>query len=202
MFSRPESDKALIKRLLPETNHDRADRAQAWADWHSLGERLLAGFIRAHNNTAETDDDLLQDTLLTAYVGVERGQYQPREGVPFTAYLKGIARNKIREARRHMRPLISLDDLVLKREGELHRQPEEAAARHEQEASLREGIDHLPEARRQVMLRILKGESTETIAQQMALSEALVRQHKCRSLRLLRQQCGLKMGGPVYSTAV
>lgn len=201
MFSRPESDEALIKRLLPETNHDHADRAQAWADWHSLGERLLSGFIRAHNNTAEPDDDLLQDTLLTAYLGVERGQYQPREGVPFTAYVKGIARNKIREARRRMHPLISLDDLVLKHEGELHRQPEESLAQHEQEARLRAGLQHLSAARRQVMLRILNGETTETIAQQMALSEALVRQHKCRALRMLRQHCGTEIGSAIYSTA-
>jgi RNA polymerase sigma factor (sigma-70 family) len=201
MFSRPESDEALIKRLLPSTNQDRADRAQAWAEWHSLGETLLAGFIRVHNNTAESDDDLLQETLLTAYLGVERGQYQPREGVPFTAYVKGIARNKIREARRRSRPQLSLDEIYLKRDGELPRQPEEALERHEQQAQVQVGLQQLSGARRQVMLRFLNGESTEAIAQQMALSEALVRQHKCRGLRALKQQCNYERGGPAYSTA-
>lgn len=201
MFSRPESDEALMKRLLPGTNHNQADRAQAWAEWHSLGEALLAGFIRVHNNTTEPDDDLLQETLLTAFLGVERGQYQPREGVPFTAYVKGIARNKIREARRRSRPQVSLDEIYPKRDGELPRQPEEALERHEQHADVRAGLQQLSGARRQVMLRFLNGESTEAIAQQLALSEALVRQHKCRGLRKLKQQCSYEPGAAYSTTA-
>jgi RNA polymerase sigma factor (sigma-70 family) len=202
MFSRPESDEALIKRLLPSSNDDHADRAQAWAEWHSLAETLLSGFIRVNNTTAEPDDDLLQETLLTAYLGVERGQYQPREGVPFTAYVKGIARNKIREARRRSRPLISLDEIYPKCDGELPRQPEEALEWHEQKAQVRAGLEQLTGARRQVLLHFLNGESTQMIAQQMALSEALVRQHKSRGLRALKQQCSYEFGAPVYSTAV
>jgi RNA polymerase sigma factor (sigma-70 family) len=194
MFSRPESDETLIQRLLPSTNQDPYDRALAWAEWHSQGEARLAGYIRVHNNTTETDEDLMQETLLTAYLGVERGQYQPREGVPFTAYVKGIARNKIREARRRSRPQLSLEEIYLKPDSEVQRQPEESLAGREQQAQVREGLKQLSEARRQVMVRFLNGESTEMIAQQMALSEALVRQHKCRGLRVLKQQCSYGSG--------
>jgi RNA polymerase sigma factor (sigma-70 family) len=189
MFSRPESDEALIKRLLPSTNQNQDERALAWDEWHSLGEARLAGYIHIHNNTAETDEDLMQETLLTAYLGVERGQYQPREGVPFSAYVKGIARNKIREARRRSRPQLSLDEIYLKQESELERQPERVLEWHEQQAQVRYGLKQLSGARRQVMVRFLNGESTEAIAEQMSLSEALVRQHKCRGLRTLKQQC-------------
>lgn len=189
MFSRPESDEALIKRLLPSTNQDPYERARAWDEWHSLGEARLAGYIHIHNNTIETDEDLMQETLLTAYLGVERGQYQPREGVPFSAYVKGIARNKIREARRRTRPQVSLDDVQPKVEADLQRQPEQELEWLEQQNQVRDGLKQLSTARRQVLMRFLKGESTEAIAEQMSLSEALVRQHKCRGLRTLKQQC-------------
>jgi RNA polymerase sigma factor (sigma-70 family) len=202
MFSRPESDEALINRLLPSTNFDPFDRALAWAEWHSLGEARLAGYIHIHNNTSETDDDLLQETLLTAFLGVERGQYQPREGVPFTAYVKGIARNKIREARRRSRTLLSLDEIYPQRNGEVQRQPEEVLEQHEQKAQLRERLNHLTATRRQVIVHFLNGESTGAIAQQLALSEALVRQHKCRGLRVLKQQCRYEPGSSAYATAV
>lgn len=190
MNSRPESNEALIRRLMPSTNSDRADRAQAWDEWHSIGENLLLSFVRAHNNTAELDDDIIQETLLTAYLGVERGSYQPREGVPFTAYVKGIARNKIREARRRSRYQVSLEDIPLKREGDLPRQPEEWLERREQNSQVRDGLSQLPGVRRQVIVRYLNGESTDEIAAQMFISEALVRQHKSRGLRSLKQQCG------------
>ena len=189
MFSRPESDEALIRRLLPSTNSDRADRARAWAEWHSTGEALLHGFVRAHNTTTELDDDLIQETLLTAYLGVERGRYEPREGVPFTAYVKGIARNKIREARRRSRYLADLEEVHYKRDGELPRQPEEWLERREQHEQVRDGLKMLPDARRQVMVRFLNGESTDEIASRLAMSEALVRQHKCRALRSMQQVC-------------
>ena len=111
MVTRPESNEALIsnpnldpgaqqdllQRILPGQNTDRQDRARAWAEWQgSYGEHILAGFVRAHNNTGEADDDIIQDALITAYLSVERGSFQPRDGVPFSAYVIGIARNKIR----------------------------------------------------------------------------------------------------------
>src|SRR5512144_2017194 len=101
MMVQPESDGALVRRLLPSSNPDPEDRATAWAEWHRrLGGQAVLSYIRAANNTAEPDEDILQDALMTAYVEVERGRYQQRAGIPFTAYVKGIARNKIREARR------------------------------------------------------------------------------------------------------
>src|SRR6266508_3455908 len=86
----------LLQRILPGLNADRQDRAGAWAEWQSAyGEHVLVRFVRAHNNTVEADDDIIQDTLITAYLSVERGSFQQRAGVPFTAYVIGIARNKI-----------------------------------------------------------------------------------------------------------
>ncbi len=214
MVTRPASDEALtaiaateltvqedlIQRILPGQNADRQDRALAWTEWQVVfGEQALERFVRAHNNTIEADDDIIQDALITAYLSVERGSFQPRDGVPFTAYVVGIARNKIREARRRERHRADLadepEDLERRLIGEIQRQPERTIERREQRDLLRSGISRLPEARRQVLEHYLAGASTGEIADHLAMSEALVRQHKCRGLRFLQkdlQRTGLQ----------
>ncbi len=192
MLPTSSTDEVLINRMLPGQNDDRQDRAQAWTEWQaSTGEAVLARFVRAHNNTRETDDDIIQDALLTAYLGVERGHYQPRDSVPFVSYVIGIARNKIREAWRRERHRADLDEereeLGLPVTGGWQRQPEHAIERREQRSLLQNGLSRLPVARRKVLEYYLSGASTGEIANRMEISEALVRQHKCRGLRTLQQ---------------
>ncbi len=182
----------MLQRILPDLNADRQDRARAWTEWQAgYGEQVLARFVRSHNTTFEADDDIIQDALITAYLSVERGTFQPRDGVPFTAYVVGIARNKIREARRRDRHHAPLEDepedLERRLVGEIQRQPERTIERREQRDLLRSGISRLPEARRQVLEHYLAGASTGEIADHLAMSEALVRQHKCRGLRFLQK---------------
>ncbi len=187
MKSRPESDEALVKRLLPNTNPDRIDRARAWTEWQvSFGEPAVLNFIRAKNNTREPDEDILQDSMLTAFLGVERGRYECRDGVPFTAYVKGIARNKIREARRRERYCTTLEELTYAPGLLVERQTESTVEHREQHRTLFDRLVELPPQRRQVLERILHGESTAEIAAEMAITKDLVRQHKCRGLRTLR----------------
>jgi RNA polymerase sigma factor (sigma-70 family) len=192
MWSRPEYDEALMRRLLPSTNPDRSDRAYAWAEWQrSIGEDALLKFIRLKNNTNEPDEDILQDAMLTAYLEVERGRYERRAEVPFTAYVKGIARNKIREARRRDRHWASLEEIPDQPvRPDLH-QLEAVVEHQEQHERLQDGLLYLPLQRRQVLEGILRGQTTTEIANKLAISEALVRQHKCRGLRTLRQINGM-----------
>jgi RNA polymerase sigma factor (sigma-70 family) len=192
MWSRPESDEALIHRMLPSTNSDRADRARAWTEWqHGIGEAALLKFIRWVNNTGEPDEDILQETMLAAFQEVERGRYERRSGIPFTAYVKGIARNKIRALSRRTRLLerrwANLDEPGWLVEDGANRQLETSIERRELVDRLRLGLLDLPEQRRQVLERFLFGETTAEIAAGLAISEALVRQHKCRGLRALRR---------------
>jgi RNA polymerase sigma factor (sigma-70 family) len=188
MWSRPESDEALVSRMLPGANQNLTDRQEAWSEWGSgWGREAVLKFIRLANNTGEPDEDILQEALLTAYIEVERGRYRRIAGIPFTAYVKGIARNKIREARRRERGLVPLEDA-----GEV---PSDLRVRHlehdvevkEARRALRQGLDTLPTARRQVLEQIIKGASTSEIARRMAISEELVRQHKCRGVRRIKQ---------------
>jgi RNA polymerase sigma-70 factor (ECF subfamily) len=188
MMVQLDSDEALVKRLLPSANPDPADRAHAWAEWHvQLGGPAVLKFIRTTNNTAELDEDILQDALITAYVEVERGRYEQRAGVPFTAYVKGIARNKIREARRRSRRWAPLEEVLYLAEDAAPRALERTLESREAQHALRAGLEQLPAPRRQVLQRYLAGDSLTEIASQMAITEALVRQHKHRGLRRLQQ---------------
>lgn len=187
MWSRPEFDEALVNRLLPMYNPDRMDRIHAWSEWQaSVGEKAVLKFIRFINNTGEPDEDIFQEALLTAYQEVERGRYERRAGVPFTAYVKGIARNKIREARRRERGLVDLEELPPDSDPS-QRQLETSLELQEQHEALWNGLGQLPLQRRLVLEGIIQGKSTTEIASALRISEELVRQHKSRGLRSLRR---------------
>jgi RNA polymerase sigma-70 factor, ECF subfamily len=189
MRSRPESDEALVKRLLPSYTPDRSQRTDAWDEWQArVGKAAVLKFIRLHNHTSEPDEDILQDSLLTAYLEVERGGYERREGIPFTAYVKGIARNKIREARRREQRFTPLEEIEKTCSETAPRQIETAYENREMQRRLWHGLAKLSPQRRQVLERYLFGASTAEIAAEMAITEELVRQHKCRGLRILAQQ--------------
>ena len=189
------SDRTLVERLLPSRNANRQDRAEAWSEWYvQVGQRAVLSFVRAKNDTTEPDMDIVQEAMTIAYVEVERGRYEPRVGIPFAAYVKGIAHNKIREARRRCRRYVLVEDVsehlaARARPGaeSAVARPEMAAVRREESASLRAGLSRLTPCRRQVLEGYLGGHSTTEIAQALGMSEAAVRQHKSRGLRCLRQ---------------
>jgi RNA polymerase sigma factor (sigma-70 family) len=186
--ARPTSDRVLIERLLPSVNTDPRDRISAWGEWYaSGGESSVLAFVRVKNDTSEPDMDILQEAMITAYQEVERGRYEPRAGVSFAAYVKGIAYNKIREARRRTRRFVPLDDTPEYLFQSDTRLVDAVIERQEQQATLRHGLTRLSPCRRQVLERYLKGHSTAEIADALGMSEASVRQHKSRGLRTLRQ---------------
>ena len=188
MNVRPESDETLVKRLLPRANPDARDRLMAWGEWYArVGAGSVLAFIRAKNDTAELDMDIFQEAMLTAFVEVERGRYEPCVGIPLTAYVKGIARNKIREVRRRTRRLLPLEDAPAcwLESGQPH--PDTAIEFQEQRYALRAGLSALTHYRRQVLEGFLRGDSTIEIAQALGMTEELVRQHKSRGLRRLRE---------------
>lgn len=184
--SYPNED--LVERLLPTINRNPEDRAMAWEVWYlSVGVASVSAFVRLKNDTTVPDDDIVQEAIVTAYEQVEDGHYTPRAGIPFTAYVKGIARNKIREARRHTRRVIPLDEsppaiLESKRPG-----LETIVEHRERLTALHDSLAQLPPLRRQVFERYLRGHSTAEIAQATAMSQAAVRQHKSRALRGLQR---------------
>ena len=188
MVARPESDETLEKRLLPQVNADSHDRATAWSEWYIRGGELsVLGFIKAKNDSPEADMDIFQEAMLTAFVELERGRYKPRQGIPFAAYVKGIAWNKIREARRRLRRLIPIEETPPSLLGSDDARLENMVERQEQGHALHASLMKLTACRRQVLEGYLSGASTREIAQMMGITEALVRQHKSRGLRRLRE---------------
>jgi RNA polymerase sigma factor (sigma-70 family) len=182
-----QSDEALVKRLLPKFNADADDRAQAWREWYTrLGEAAVMAFIRVKNDSSESNMDIFQEAMLTAYVEIEQDRYQPCPGIPLTAYVKGIAYNKIREARRRGRRSGLIEE-TLQSIGEASVAPlESVIEKRELRRALRSGLATLSGGRRQVLERYLQGHNTAEIAYTLGMSEALVRQHKCRGLATLR----------------
>src|SRR5262245_41039470 len=188
MMVQPESDESLVQRLLPSANPDPTDRARAWTEWQAaIGGPAVLKFVRLSNNTVEADDDIVQDAMRTAYVEVERGRDEQRAGIPFTAYVKGIARNKIREARRRSRRWAALDEAANLPADPALRALEGAVENRQAHQALRQGLEKLPPQRRQVLQHYLDGESLAEIAQRLDITEALVRQHKHRALARLQQ---------------
>ena len=189
------SDQTWVERLLPSCNHNSQDRADAWAEWYAqVGERAVLSFVRVKNDTSEPDMDIVQEAVTIAYVEVERGRYEPRVGVPFAAYVKGIAYNKIREARRRCRRYVLVEDVAehvaahdLQHANVAGPRPESVVVRREQSALLRAGLSRLTPCRRQVLEGYLGGRSTTEIADTLGMSEAAVRQHKSRGVRSLRE---------------
>ncbi len=180
------SDKVLVRQMLPEEDGDHAACAQAWETWYAtVGAASVLAFVRVENNSAEPDADIVQEAMVTAYTEMQRGRYEMRAGIPLTAYVKGIARNKIREARRRMRRTVPLDD-VPEHEAKSHEQPEGVVERHERREALLAGLEALPTLRKRVLAAYLQGQSTAEIAAALGISEALVRQHKHRGLRALQ----------------
>ncbi len=174
----------LVQRLLPSQNPDRADRARAWNEWLSAGgyEPVLK-FIRWSNGTAADDEEILQETLIIAYVKVERGLYQDRN-LPFTAFLKKIAWYKIMEASRKDVGLVPLDDFY-EIIAEDHHDHERVEYWKEHEL-LQSALAHLPSRRCHIMLLYENGYSTAEIAEQLGIREDLVRKEKSLGLRQLR----------------
>jgi RNA polymerase sigma factor (sigma-70 family) len=169
---------------LPSNNADPRDRICAWNEWLTQGgSDPVLSFIRWSNGTSTDDEEILQETLILAYVKVERGEYQDRS-VPFTAFLKKIAWYKIMEASRRGVGQVSLDDLyeTLIEDDGSHEQVE-YWKEHE---ALRRAFAQLPLRRARVMALYEAGYSTAEIAAQLGIREELVRKEKSLGLRQLR----------------
>jgi RNA polymerase sigma factor (sigma-70 family) len=183
----------VVQRLLPIYNPDNEDRARAWNEWLlEGGSEPVRKFIRWTNGTTTDDDEILQETLILAYVKVERGLYEDRQ-LPFTAFLKKIAWYKIMEASRRNAGQVSLDDLY-EYASDDHHEHERAEFWKEHEA-LRQGLETLPPRRSRIMLLYEYGYSTAEIAELLSIREELVRKEKSLGLRQLRETVNMALAG-------
>lgn len=181
-----ESDQ-LVNRLMPAHNPDWRDRSSAWHDFIAHGgcDRVRE-FIRLKNYIGLDEDDILQETLITAYLKVEGGEYQDR-ALPFSAFLKRIAAYKILEAVRRWRSqqaasLDALDEVI----GTIPAE-HEYAEWHTERAAIHRVLGLLSPRRRAVILLEQQGYSTAEIAERLGITEVLVRKEKSLALRTMRE---------------
>jgi RNA polymerase sigma factor (sigma-70 family) len=176
----------LVQRLLPSHNDSTADRIQAWTDWFdSGGSAPVLKFIRWANGTATDDEEILQETLLVAFLKVEAGQYEHR-GFPFSGFLKRIAWLKIMEASRQGSRQVSMESLP-EESLPIDDSGHEGADLWKEEQVLKRALAALPVRRSRIVMLYERGYSTAEIAAHFGIQEALVRKEKSLGLRQLRQ---------------
>jgi RNA polymerase sigma factor (sigma-70 family) len=182
----PESDEALVLRLLPITNGSLADRNAAWAELDSAYREGLRRYIRQWMSSDAEVEEIYQDTLITAFMNVENGSFT-YTGVPFLAYLKAIARNKVLAERRRTGRWVELDDDLATPGGDERQQPEILVESREEQDEVMAAIGQLSSKTRRVILGVMQGKQNSEMAQEFAMTEEAVRQHKSRGVRSLQQ---------------
>ncbi len=176
-----DHDAELVARVA------RGDRA-AFGELYDRYLPLVLRWSLRETRNREIAADLAAETFAAALIASPR--YRAAKGQVGT-WLLGIARNKLRESRRHRR----VEDSARRRIG---LQPAELTdddlERVEELVSL-EGsgvvamLDALPAALREaVAQRVIEERSYEEIATELSCSESVVRQRVSRGLRNLRSQ--------------
>src|SRR5688572_3302296 len=150
----PESDEVLVKRLLPETNGSPADRNVAWADLDATYRENMRRFIRQWMASDAEVEEIYQDTLITAFMNVENGHYL-YTGVPFLAYLKAIARNKVLAERRRTGRWVELDDDLATPGGDDRYQPEGLVESREERDEVMAAIAQLSHKTQRVLIGVM-----------------------------------------------
>lgn len=179
----------LVQRMLPSNTADARSRALAWNEWVAVGGcEPLRRFIRWKNGTATEDDEILQETLITAYIKMERGHYEDRN-LPFTAWLKRIAWHKIMEASRRERGQVPLGDLQEYTPDE--RNEHEWVELWKERDALSSALAKLPPRRSHIIQLYHHGYATAEIAKLLCITEELVRKEKSLGLRQLRHDAVL-----------
>lgn len=132
-------------------------------------------------------DDIVQETFLRAYRGLNRLQ----DGTRFGPYVLRIAKNLCVDRLRRARRSVSLDEVEL--------EPPPASSHDEKEerlVALRRQVGRLPEAMREALLLFyFEDLSYAQMADALGITEAAVNQRLSRARAQLRAQLGVGMEG-------
>lgn len=180
----PTFDRRSDEELIVATA---AGDAEAFAVFYSRHVGLVLAVLRRKTGSSELAADLAGEAFAGALLACQR--FRPG-GPPATAWLLGIAENKLRASARRRRvesharqrlglPVLEIDDEDLARIDELCDEGLEAMAL----------LDQLPAAQREaVRARVIEDVQYHELAKRMACSEQVARQHVSRGLRRLRTQ--------------
>ena len=180
MTAGADRDAELVGRIA------RGDRA-AFGELYDRYLPLVLRWSLRETGNRDTAADLAAETFAAALISSPR--YRASKGAVGT-WLLGIARNKLRESRRHKR----IEDSARRRVGLDRTELTDAdLERVDEMVSLEAGVAELfetlpPVLRDAVTQRVIEERSYEEIAEQLSCSESVVRQRVSRGLRTLRSE--------------
>ncbi len=154
---------------------------QAAAELVGRHARALARYLSGAGAPDAEVDDLVQETFIRAFRGVDRfrGQCQ------FRTWLLTIGGNVLKDAGRRAgrEKVVPLDEALRDRDGD----PHEQAVAGEAADRLREGLTRLPRMQREVfLLRAQQGLAYEEIAAALGTSTGAARVHYHHAVRRLK----------------
>lgn len=167
-----------------------ADLVRAWRAGDERGATLLVGrhaqaiarFLSAAGTDAGEVDDLVQETFIRAFRGLDgwRGE------AAFRSWLFTIASNLLRDQyrRRKGRTMVALDHQPLTAGDD----PEAEMAGREAEQQLSAGLQTLPRLQREVfLLRAQQGLDYDSIARALSTTPGSARVHYHHAVRRLKE---------------
>jgi RNA polymerase sigma-70 factor, ECF subfamily len=142
-------------------------------------------YVLARVLDPHTADDVTQEVAMTVVAALPRYVDQGR---PVTAWVFGIAANKVREQRRSSaRRQEASVDAVVERAGDERLEPEHAAMRLDAARQVAAGLATLPELHAEILrLRVAAGLSAEETAAVLDMTPGAVRVAQHRALARLR----------------
>lgn len=159
--------------------------ADSFAVFYRRHARGMLSFFRRRVPSAELAFDLTAETFAAALASLHRYQPGPE---PASAWLYGVARNKLSEALRRgqveeaARRALAMEPIVLDAEGIERLERESGGA-------VLEALDALPAAQAAaIRARHLEGRDYADIATELRCSESVIRQRVSRGLQSLRSQ--------------
>jgi len=155
---------------------------QAAAELVRRHARALARFLAAAGAPESDLDDLVQETFIRAFRGVERFRGQSQ----FRTWLLTIGGNVVKDAARRWRRvrMVPLVEDLRAPDGD----PHERAVAAEVEDRLAQGLRQLPRMQREVfLLRAQQGLEYEDIAQALGTSPGAARVHYHHAVKRLKE---------------
>lgn len=164
-------------------------RAMADGDIRALNELysrygpLILGFLNARVNNQALAEEILQDVMLAAWENADK--FEARSKVK--TWLLVIARNRaINSYRKRRLPVIDIADAFTLSSDDTT--PIEAAMRSDRKDRVREALQHLPEAQREVLVLTFYHQLTgPEIAEVLGISLGTVKSRLHRAKELLKQ---------------
>ncbi len=186
----PEVDKRLAEGL--DKNSPVSQRRECFVEWQKLrGDLTVLHYVAYLTNLPKDDADveeIVQQAIYNAYVHtVAEGKFE-YQNVPFTAFVKNIAQNLVREEanKRKRRKQISLE--ALSEQGLEIGVDCEQLTRSESQQELALAIQKVTPVQREILEKEQTGCSSAEIAKEMGMSEAAVRKNRSRAVVYLRNQ--------------